>query len=645
MSERFYITTPIYYVNDVPHIGHAYTTIAADVAARYHRLKGEEVYFLTGTDEHGQKVQEAATKRGISPQQHVDELHVRFKELWQRFDISHSDFIRTTEDRHKKVVQSILQDLFDRGEIYQDTYEGWYCTPCERFFTEKDLKDGNCPDCNRKVDQIKESNYFFKMGQHQEWLVNHIKTNTTFVRPESRKNEILGFLKKPLGDLCISRPKARLAWGIPLPFDDDYVTYVWFDALINYISIHGQVPEIKASGFWPASHHLIGKDILTTHSVYWSTMLKGVGIDLPDNIFAHGWWTVNGQKMSKSLFNVVEPNKLIDQFGVDVIRYFLLREVPFGLDGDFSHKALIGRINSDLANNLGNLLNRTLNMVKKYYAGEIPQPEESGPEDEPLKAKALAVTNEVDKLFDELAFNKILMQVWEFLDAANVYINDTAPWNLAKSDEGKKRLSTVLYNAAEAIRIASVLLHPFMPSSCDKMREQLGIATPVNEDGLASIKTWGGIKAGTATKPGDQLFPRIEEKEAEKIMAEAESDATGDDNTESVDPIAEQVTIDDFMKLDFRTGVILEAEKIKKSRKLIKLKVDIGIEQRQVVAGIAEAYEPDQLVGRTIVLVANLKPAKLMGIESQGMVLAGSDPEKIVLAGFDQELPKGSRVK
>ncbi len=645
MTERFYITTPIYYVNDVPHIGHAYTTIAADVAARYHRLKGEEVYFLTGTDEHGQKVQEAATKRGISPQEHVDELHVRFKELWQRFDISHSDFIRTTEDRHKKVVQSILQDLFDRGEIYQDTYEGWYCTPCERFFTEKDLKDGNCPDCGRKVDQIKETNYFFKMGQHQEWLINHINTNPTFVRPESRKNEILGFLKKPLGDLCISRPKARLAWGIPLPFDDDYVTYVWFDALINYISIHGQVPEIKTSGFWPASHHLIGKDILTTHSVYWSTMLKAIGLDLPENIFAHGWWTVNGQKMSKSLFNVVEPNKLIDQFGVDVIRYFLLREVPFGLDGDFSHKALIGRINSDLANNLGNLLNRTLNMIKKYYDGVIPEAEESGDEDGILIYKAREITNEVDRLFEELAFNKILMQVWEFLDAANVYINDTAPWNLARSDEGKKRLSTVLYNATEAIRIVSILLHPFMPSSCDKMRKQLGIKQTVEQEGLSSLNDWGEIKAGTPTDPGDQLFPRIEEKEAEKIMAEAEANEKGDDTTVNVDPIAEQVTIDDFMKLDFRTGVILEAEKIKKSRKLVKLKVDIGIEQRQVVAGIAEAYKPEQLIGRTIVLVANLKPAKLMGIESQGMVLAGSDPEKIVLAGFDQELPKGSRVK
>ena len=646
MTERFYITTPIYYVNDVPHIGHAYTTIAADVAARYHRLKGQEVFFLTGTDEHGQKVQEAASKRGVPAQQHVDELHVRFKELWARFNISNTDFIRTTEERHTRVVQKILQDLFDRGEIYRDTYEGWYCTPCERFFTEKDLKEGNCPECGRAVGQISEANYFFKMSQYQNWLIEHINSNPEFVRPESRKNEILGFLKKPLGDLCISRPKERLAWGVPLPFDDQYVTYVWFDALINYVSVHGQVPEIKTCGYWPASHHLIGKDILTTHSVYWSTMLKAIGLELPDNIFAHGWWTVNGQKMSKSLFNVVEPNKLIDQFGVDVIRYFLMREVPFGLDGDFSHKALIGRVNSDLANNLGNLLNRTLNMIQKYYGGAIPTPDVTGPEDEPLKTKAREVIATVDKLFSELAFNKILMAIWEFLDAANVYINDTAPWNLAKTDEGKKRLGTVLYNAAEALRFASVLLHPFMPASAVTLRQQLGLSATVEDEGLASLDAWGKTAPGTQTQPGAQLFPRIEEKEAEKILAAAEAEEKADEAQASgIAPIAEQVTIEDFMKLDFRTGVILEAEKIKKSKKLLKLKVDIGLEQRQVVAGIAEAYEPEQLVGRTIILVANLKPAKLMGIESQGMILAGSDSEKIVVAGFDQELPKGSKVK
>ena len=644
MTPRFYITTPIYYVNDVPHIGHAYTTIAADVMARYRRLGGYEVFFLTGTDEHGQKVKEAAARRGIDPQQHVDELHVRFKELWRRFQISNTDFIRTTEERHKRVVRDILQDLYDRKEIYLDTYEGWYCTPCERFFTEKDLKDRNCPECGRAVDKIQESNYFFRMGRYQDWLVDTIANRPGFIRPEARKNEILGFLKKPLGDLCISRPRERLPWGIPLPFDDRYVTYVWFDALINYISVHGTVPEIKTSGFWPADHHLIGKDILTTHSVYWSTMLRAIGLELPKNIFAHGWWTVNGQKMSKSLFNVVEPNKLIDQFGVDVIRYFLMREVPFGQDGDFSHKALIGRVNSDLANNLGNLLNRTLNMVNKYCEGRIPAPATEGPEDAPLLGKARAVIAEVDRLFDELAFNKILIEIWEFLDAANLYVNDTAPWNLAKSEETRGRLATVLYNACEALRVAAVLLHPFMPQSAETLCRQLGLADSPEAQGLDSIRQWGGLKPGGLTAPGPQLFPRIEEKQAQEILKTATA-APEDEPAPAADPLEPPIGIEDFMKVDLRTGVVLEAEKIPKSKKLLKLKVDIGLEQRQVVAGIAQSYAPEQLVGRTVILVANLKPAKLMGVESQGMILAGSDPAKIVVAGFDDALPPGTRVR
>jgi len=646
MKKTFFITTPIYYVNDVPHIGHAYTTIAADVAARYKRLAGYDVFFLTGTDEHGQKVQQAAGQAGREPQAHVDDLHVRFKELWKAFNISNNDFIRTTEERHKKVVAEILQKLYDEGEIYKDSYEGWYCMPDERFWTEKDLVDGNCPECGRKVDKIKEFNYFFKMGQYRDWLVDHINKNENFIQPRSRRNEILGFLKKPLDDLCISRPKERLPWGIPLPFDDQYVTYVWFDALINYISVHGHLKQIKDSDYWPAAHQLIGKDILTTHSVYWATMLKAIGLDLPQNIFAHGWWTVNGQKMSKSLRNVVEPNHLIDQFGVDVIRYFLLREVPFGLDGDFSHKALIGRINSDLANNLGNLLNRTLTMLKKYFKGELPKLDLKGDEDAPLIAKSAEVIKEVDALYGELAYSKILAKIWEFLDAGNIYINDTAPWNLAKTDDGKKRLATVLYNAAEACRVIALLIAPFMPETADKIMEQLGIDTPVDKQGLDSLKKWGWIKAGTQTHPGAQIFPRIEDKAAAKIL---ESVTLGDDDSKSekqADANGKgQITIDEFMKVDLRTAKILAAEKVKKSKKLIKLKVDLGTEQRQVLAGIAEAYEPEQLVGRTVILVANLKPAKLMGLESQGMILAGSDDQTIILGGFDGDLPPGVRVK
>ncbi len=646
MKKTFFITTPIYYVNDVPHIGHAYTTIAADVAARYKRLAGYDVFFLTGTDEHGQKVQQAAGQAGREPQAHVDDLHVRFKELWVHFNISNNDFIRTTEERHKKVVAEILQKLYDEGEIYKDSYEGWYCMPDERFWTEKDLVDGNCPECGRKVEKIKEFNYFFKMGQYRDWLVDHINKNENFIQPASRKNEVLGFLSKPLEDLCISRPTSRMPWGIPLPFDDQYVTYVWFDALINYISVHGHLKQIKDSDYWPAAHQLIGKDILTTHSVYWATMLKAIGLPLPQNIFAHGWWTVNGQKMSKSLGNVVEPNHLIDQFGVDVIRYFLLREVPFGLDGDFSHKALIGRINSDLANNLGNLLNRTLTMLKKYFKGELPKVDLKGDEDAPLIAKSAEVIKEVDALYGELAYSKILAKIWEFLDAGNLYINDTAPWNLAKTDDGKKRLATVLYNAAEACRVIALLIAPFMPETADKMMEQLGIDTLVDKQGLDSLKKWGWIKAGTQTHPGAQIFPRIEDKAAAKIL---ESVTLGNDDSKSekqADANGKgQITIDEFMKVDLRTAKILAAEKVKKSKKLIKLKVDLGTEQRQVLAGIAEAYEPEQLVGRTVILVANLKPAKLMGLESQGMILAGSDDQTIILGGFDGDLPPGVRVK
>ena len=486
-QNKFYITTPIYYVNDVPHIGHAYTTIAADVVARYKRLEGVEVFFLTGTDEHGQKVQQAANDSGVSPQEHVDKLHQRFKELWVRLNISNTEFIRTTEERHKKLVRDILQELHSRDEIYRDSYEGWYCTPCERFWTEKDLAEGNCPECRRKVDKIKEHNYFFRMGKYQQWLIDRIKNDPHFILPASRKNEVLGFLEKPLGDLCISRPKSRLAWGIPLPFDEDYVTYVWFDALINYISIHGSLDDIRASGFWPADHNMVGKDILTTHAVYWSTMLKAIGLEPPKNIFAHGWWTVNGQKMSKSLQNVVEPNQLIDQFGVDVIRYFLLREVPFGQDGDFSHKALIGRLNSDLANNLGNLLNRTVNMMEKYFAGVVPTPATNGPEDKALTEKSGEVIAEVRILYNELAYNKILQKIWELVDTTNQYIVKTGPWNLAKTDEGKEQLKTVMYNCAESLRVLGILLNPFMPQSTESMMKQLGVETPIEEQGMSSI--------------------------------------------------------------------------------------------------------------------------------------------------------------
>jgi methionyl-tRNA synthetase len=563
-GKKFFVTTPIYYVNDVPHIGHAYTTIAADVVSRYKKLQGYDVFFLTGTDEHGQKVHQAAKELGVDAQEHVDKLNCRFKELWVRLNICNDDFIRTTEERHKKVVHEILNQLWERGEIYRKNYEGWYCIPDERFWTEKDLVKGNCPECGRKVEKITESNYFFKMGQYQDWLIEHIKTNETFIQPASRKNEVLGFLSKPLEDLCISRPVDRMPWGIPLPFDDSYVTYVWFDALINYISTFGTLDQIRKCEFWPADHHLVGKDILTTHAVYWSTMLKSIGLPLPKNIYAHGWWTVNGQKMSKSLHNVVEPNLLIDQFGVDVIRYFLMREVSFGMDGDFSHKALIGRLNSDLANNLGNLLNRTTNMIGKYFEGTIPQPSTGGEEDEALKSKASQTLSAVQSLYDELAYHKILATIWELVDASNQYIVKTGPWNLAKTDEGKERLKTVMYHCAEALRTIAILVYPFMPESAESMMKQLGIETSALEQGMESIAQWGGLKPGSQTQSAEQLFPRMEEKDAEKILQSVTlgTETGGEPAAEKskAEGLAEQVTIDDFMKIDLRTGKILEVE-------------------------------------------------------------------------------------
>jgi methionyl-tRNA synthetase len=510
-EKRFYITTPIYYVNDVPHIGHAYTTVAADVLARYKRLDGCQVFFLTGTDEHGQKVERAALERGVDPKAHCDEMVQRFQSLWKRLNISNNDFIRTTEIRHKRAVQKILQDLYDRGEIYQDNYEGWYCVPDERFWTEKDLTDGKCPDCLRPVIEISEKNYFFRMSQYQSWLIEQIERNERFILPPSRRNEILGFLRTPLEDLCISRPKKRLGWGIEIPFDPEYVTYVWFDALINYVSGIGYGSEDPwFSNFWPEAVHLIGKDILTTHTVYWPTMLKGIGLTPPKMVFAHGWWTVEGKKMSKSLQNVVEPNRLIDTYGVDAVRYFLMREVPFGTDGDFSHTAMIHRINSDLANDLGNLFSRSLSMVIKYFDGLIPSPSSLKEVDQGLLEVPERVSLQLNRQMDDLAFNKTLISIWEIVNATNKYVDETAPWSLAKEEKDRPRLATVLYEALEALRIIALLVAPFMPSTSEKMWSQLGIEENLWEQNFKENGKWGGLKPGRKVVKPTPLFPRIE---------------------------------------------------------------------------------------------------------------------------------------
>lgn len=641
----FYISTPIYYPSDNLHIGHAYTTVAADAIARYKRLTGYDTWFLTGTDEHGQKIERKAKAAGKTPKAFVDDIVAGIRKLWAALNISYDDFIRTTEPRHKERVQAMFKKIYDQGDIYKSEYQGWYCTPCETFWLEGKLKDGACPDCGRPVEWTKEESYFFKLSKYADRLLKHIEENPDFIQPASRRNEMVSFIKQGLEDLCVSR--TTFNWGIPVPINENHVIYVWFDALSNYATALGYPDGELYKKFWPCDVHLVGKEILRFHTIIWPIILMALGEPLPKKVFGHGWLLFGaGEKMSKSRGNVVDPLVLIDKYGLDPVRYYLLREVPFGADGNYTEDALVLRTNVDLANDLGNLLSRTTAMIEKFAGGAVPELDPAADDGE-LRNLAGKVVTEIEGAMDRLELSNAIAAIWKLVDRANKYIEEQAPWALARDSQKKGRLNSVLYNLAETLRLIGVLLVPYLVTTPEKIWAQLGLDADVRKVDWDQAKQWGGLSVGTRIRRGEPIFPRIEIEEAAPaeetlrkpspaVASVPRPDAGADDGL---------ISIDDFKKIDLRVAEILSAERVAGADKLLKLQLKVGEETRQIVSGIAQHYSPEDLPGKKIILVANLKPAKIRGIESYGMLLAASNEEGLTLLTVDRDIASGSRAK